>query len=339
MSKTITRCWVDPSINANSGTGTVGDPYGDLQYAFDTETRDTTNGNWFNIKAGTAEVLAATIDLTTFGGAGLEHAPLVLAGYSTTENDGGEAEIDCNGYSFFNYSTYDHIKFKDLNIHGSGTNPLIHLDQNISIIRCRMHDCQYTNNNVWIGSNSQFIGNYFYDLYRGLFLNSGQALYNVIAPGTNCTDRGIGTSYGQIINNIVKIESDANGVELYDNSSAAIGNSIWSDAGSGHGIDFSGSSAKVNPMINNLIEGFSGTGGYALYGLSFAKGSSVYGNRIYDCANLLDAEILSYDDWLGEGNETLSASPFTDAANNDFSPVDTGGVKQGWVPNAFHSSF
>ena len=61
----ITNYYVDPSINANSGTGTIGDPFGDLQYALDTVTRDSTNGDQFNIKAGTAEVLTGTLDFST----------------------------------------------------------------------------------------------------------------------------------------------------------------------------------------------------------------------------------------------------------------------------------
>ena len=56
----ITEVYVDPAINGNSGTGTLVDPYGDLQYALDTKARDSTNGDRFNIKAGTAEVLAVT---------------------------------------------------------------------------------------------------------------------------------------------------------------------------------------------------------------------------------------------------------------------------------------
>jgi hypothetical protein len=56
--------YVDPSINANTGTGTIGDPYGDLQYAI-TSTTQGTSGDQFNIKSGTAEVMAGSL---TFGG-------------------------------------------------------------------------------------------------------------------------------------------------------------------------------------------------------------------------------------------------------------------------------
>ena len=52
----ITEVYVDPSIAADSGAGTVGDPYGDLEYAIEQTTFDTTNGTRVNIKIGRAHV-------------------------------------------------------------------------------------------------------------------------------------------------------------------------------------------------------------------------------------------------------------------------------------------
>ena len=37
----ITEVYVDPSIAGDSGVGTIGDPYGDLEYAIEQETFDT----------------------------------------------------------------------------------------------------------------------------------------------------------------------------------------------------------------------------------------------------------------------------------------------------------
>ena len=93
-----THVYVDPSIAGDSGTGTIGDPYGDLQYALNTVTRGT-DGNQFNIKAGTDEVLAASITTATYGTPSTSQ-PLIFRGYTSAANDGGQASIDCNGYRF-----------------------------------------------------------------------------------------------------------------------------------------------------------------------------------------------------------------------------------------------
>ena len=87
--------YVDPSIAGASGAGTVGDPYGDLQHALDTMTRDATNGDRINIKAGTDEILAGVIDLTTYGTPS-SAAHLVFQGYTSAAGDGGIGGIDAN---------------------------------------------------------------------------------------------------------------------------------------------------------------------------------------------------------------------------------------------------
>ncbi len=52
----LTEIYVDPAIAADSGAGTEGSPYGDLEYAIEQETFDLTNGTRVNIKAGTDEL-------------------------------------------------------------------------------------------------------------------------------------------------------------------------------------------------------------------------------------------------------------------------------------------
>ena len=55
----------------NIGSGSSGDPWADLQYALDNDPRDSTNGDRFNIKAGTDETLAEKISLSTYGASGV----------------------------------------------------------------------------------------------------------------------------------------------------------------------------------------------------------------------------------------------------------------------------
>ena len=108
----MTEYYVDPSIAANSGTGTIGDPYGDLQYALDNITRDTTDGDRINIKSGTAEVLSSAIDYSTYGTPTIG-APLLYRGYASTAGDGGIGEIDLGGNAQSNTA----ISWCDLKIH------------------------------------------------------------------------------------------------------------------------------------------------------------------------------------------------------------------------------
>jgi len=51
----LTEIYVDPAIAANSGTGTSGDPYGDLQYALNRQPLQHQGGNGGNSRgrAGT----------------------------------------------------------------------------------------------------------------------------------------------------------------------------------------------------------------------------------------------------------------------------------------------
>ncbi len=114
-----TQTYVDPSINANSGTGTVGDPYGDLQYALDTMTRDSTDGDQINIKAGTAEVLTGSLDFTTYGTPS-STAALSFSGYTSSENDGGIGSIDGDG-SYKIASLPNYSMMKDLELFNSGS--------------------------------------------------------------------------------------------------------------------------------------------------------------------------------------------------------------------------
>lgn len=75
----LTEVYVDPSIAGDSGAGTVGDPYGDLEYALEQVTRDATNGDRFNIKAGTDEILEFALDVIVDYGTPTRIAPLFFS--------------------------------------------------------------------------------------------------------------------------------------------------------------------------------------------------------------------------------------------------------------------
>jgi len=83
--------------------------------------------------------------------------------------------------------------------------------------------------------------------------------------------------------------------------------------------------------VNNLVEGFSGVGGDGIRLRSWD--AITYGNNAaYN--NTTNYDITS-DKVLDLGdNEALSATPYTNASSNDFTPVDTGNVLGGSYPTS-----
>ena len=89
MASTLTNYYVDPGSGSDvTGTGTVGSPWASVQHALDNITRDATNGDQINIKAGTADVLSSPLTLATYGTTSAT-APLSFRGYTSAAEDGG----------------------------------------------------------------------------------------------------------------------------------------------------------------------------------------------------------------------------------------------------------
>lgn len=341
----ISEIYVDPSIAADSGTGTIGDPFGDLEYAIVQTTFDTTNGTRLNIKAGTDEVLAANLktafDDTSVSVAWTTNrlAYIVIQGYTTAAGDGGVGGIDANLNQLFYDLTQDYVSLIDLTLHGSGVSASLGLDNWCNVIRCTIHDVGAGLN---VGDDCQVIGCRFYNI-GGLTINTEDrclVAFNVIdtVTGTRTASYAIDlTQQGSMAyRNIIKVDGATNGIIMPLNT-RAIGNSIYSVGGTGTGIKTSTTTRDINAVMNNVVEGFSGAGGI---GFDFsAAGTSIgiyTGNSAYDNeTNYSGTPLTLFDDY--GANETLGASAFTDPTNMDFSPVDTGLVKEGATPNAFMS--
>ena len=328
----LTETYVDPSINANSGTGTIGDPYGDLQYALDTMTRDGTNGDRLNLKSGATETLTASLTLTTYG-TPTATAPLVIQGYTTTAGDHGRGIIDGTTVSVFNSTAYDYVSLIDLDLTSSAVNSTLILDNystfiNLTVantgtgdaiqsdfysivINCEI-DCAGTNaDGINVDLNSQVLNNTI-----KMHTSTGQ---EGIVAGAQCT----------IKNNTIWTDSTTDkGITAASNCYIE-GNSIYnSAAGTDYGIQLTSTTSAT--VLNNLVEGWSGAGGNGIRVLN-SPVPFVAGNALYNCTTNIDytgstLQVHHYD------NETLGASPFTDPSNGDFTPVDTGNVLGGSKP-------
>lgn len=342
----ISEIYVDPSIAADSGTGTIGDPFGDLEYAIKQTTFDTTNGTRVNIKAGTDEIVSVTNAVsvamadTSVSAAWVPTATaqLIFQGYTSTAGDGGIGGISGAGsYAIFFNHSFTHLR--DLHVHNCGANIPIRLAFSCSVINCEVDNT--TGRGILITGSGIVSGCYVHDV-GGSAIDVTTCLveFNVVTNnGTKTCSNAINTSNDSIISrNIINIDSTSNGISIVAERCCVENNSIFSNGGSGYGIGLIDTNAQTRSIANNVISGFSGTGGYGIKisgaGLTVWK----YGaNSIYDCETISDDPTvlpnIIYD--TISANETLSASPFTDAVNNDFSPVDTGSVKEGGEPQGF----
>ena len=339
--------YVDPSIAGNSGTGTIGDPYGDLQYALDTMTRDSTNGDRINIKSGTAEVLTGAIDLTNYGSPSSPRtAPLILSGYDSTAGDGGIGEIDGNGSSVYNNASGENIYFIDLKMGNCGTSDVIRAGRFVGCHGCEVYGT--TANGIKIDNgHSHAVRCWVHDI--------GDSAVRVAVNGccaigcyfsndgtrtmTQAVKQANSTSVISVINNFFSLDSTSNGVFHTDwGIGTVIGNSFLT---SGTGTAVGSASLGSGPVINNLFEGFSqgiDTYNSGPQGVRF----DIQHNAFYDCTTNITSD---NDIVYAEDNESLGASPFakTGSLPTDFTsasfwsdlyayfaPVDTGNVYSGF---------
>lgn len=333
--------YVDPSLGSDTGDGTVGTPWGRasgsvIQYALDTGiTRDATNGDRINVKAGTDDVLAANLVFTTYGTPTIA-APIIIQGYTSAAGDEGIGGIDGDGSFGIIDTATDYVRFVDLHIHNSGASQLMSLDNGIFIVNCELDGCSH-NTSITCDQHLYIANCYFHDLklvegdsntfmISSYFKNDGTSDFGTAA---NLFDRG------WCINCIFSLDGASIAIELTNNSHA-IGNSILSSAGTGTGILINDASQPGRSVVNNLIEGFSGAGGK---GIDFDTSTSKYAiytnNAFYN--NTTDEANTVADMWAYENdNESLGSSPFAKSGADTFAnrfeyfkPLDVGNVLGG----------
>lgn len=341
----LTETYVDPAIAAGSGTGTIGDPYGDLQYALDTMTRDSTNGDRINIKTGTDESATSQIVLTTYGSP-TEQAPLVLQGYSSSAGDGGVFGVDGNNgaYTAINFSGKDYCHFLDGHVH-NGQQHGIASGNYGSFLNLEINDIgNGTYDGITTGGLVTISGCHVHDVAgEGLRFTSGVAIGNYLKnDGTRDFTAAIrcNGSGAVALNNIISIDGASDGIQLAQGASA-LGNSILSSAGTGQGLVPTASAQSIMAVINNYLEGFSGTGGVGVDMSTTGTVVQMMGqNAFYNNAthindpnahlilDLGDDETLSVTGLAKSGSDTF-ANRFT-----YFAPVDTGNMQTGGYPEA-----
>ena len=316
-----TEVYVDPAIAGDSGTGTSGDPYGDLQYALNTKARDTTNGDRFNIKAGTAEVLAAALTLATYG-TPTDAAPLVLQGYTSAAGDGGIGEISGNNAYTIIASNPNYVHLIDLEMHSAGDNTLCYVLDACVIARCEFHrGASSPSNKVLLQtrSSSLVIDCYVHDAGA---TNTG-TLINITGSSTvyGCYLTGkcsiaLSVAGGMAINNIVN-PTGGTGINIAQSGTTVINNTVFATSPdtSRHGIYTQASTYHRITILNNVVEGFSASSntGVNTQSRNALLGYNAAYNNTTNFSNTGEKTLLN----LGN-DDALAGSPFVNAAGADF---------------------
>lgn len=331
----LTETYVDPSIAANSGTGTSVDPYGDLQYALNTMTRDGTNGDRLNIKAGTAEVMASAITLATYGTPGAL-SPLVFQGYTSAAGDGGIGEINNGGanVSIISSATLDYIHFADMKIGNTGTSQILVLDQSCSFVNVEFHtssaanaistsiNCAYARCRVHTvtGNVAMLVSQSDVDHCVLSYGVSGQYALSTLGTMT-------------ITNNIVSVTNNARGITTAGSQIALRNNSVYSaTGGTGIGITMGSTQGECR---NCIVEGFSGAGGKGIV-ISAGCVAKVFGNNAFYNNT---TNVTTTGGFIHRLTDiTLTNAPFTNPGSGDFSIASAAKAElqaQGW-PSSFN---
>lgn len=318
-----TETYVDPNIAGASGAGSIGDPYGDIQHALDTITRDGTNGDRINILAGTDEILGAALTLATYGTPAVE-APLIFQGYTSAAGDGGVGGISgAATYSIIASTTIDAVSFIDMHLHNTGSNVMVQTNDYWIFINCEF-------DNGGDGTNGALDMDRYGHVFNCYFHNiSGPGVYGLYATIVQFSAFENGASDftqaiylngggGSAYYNVIDIDGSSDGILGGSDSMRIEFNSIYSTAGTGQGIDLTGN-VQTAVITNNIVEGFSGVGGIGIQ-VQAAADVDIYGFNTF--FNNTTASTLSGDIHVNLGNnQTLSGagnSPFIDAANDDF---------------------
>ena len=330
--------YVDPGSGSDiTGDGSSGNPWASVQHALDNITRNTTNGDQINIKAGTDLVLTQTWSNATYGNANA-NAPCIFRGYTSTTEDGGVATIDMDAtYRVFDRIADDGFSFVDLKVQNPPTDTneyVFHVDNDCSFINVELQldgkiggiNCGSTN----VVANCKFI-----DWENRCIATDGA---NLLAYGNwmqeSSTSDGSainmgaqGCQYPKVFHNVISLQNAGSKGILYGGNSDGViaHNTVYnSAAGTEMGIYISRDTREMNGLIGNYIEGFSGVGGAGIEINSATDYLIFYmaGNRFYNnTTNVVTGAGTERFHYYDEAETAESSSILTNPGSDDFTPT------------------
>ena len=312
----------DPTVASDGGAGTLGSPWtradGQVeQYAVDQIVAGTkgTDGDVVNIKSGTRHTnLSAAISVS--GYSPTNTVPITFRGYDSAEADGGIADLNGGGsVGVFVSSAQGHTAWINCKIHNVGSNLAIHAGTNTHLVGCEITNGSTHGVNLGTDSSVQdchihnFAGSYALSMVtRGYVVNcfvdqdGGSSATGISAPvAMKCIVRGFDTG----------ISGNTQGFSVV---SCAV------EAPSTPGTNAEGILLTwYSSAVNNIVSGYNGTGNAGVRSNSTTVPIRIANNSFYDCTANVTTDAATRDT---SNNQTLTADPFTDGANEDFSPTD-----------------
>ncbi len=340
--------YVDPASGSDStGTGTIGNPWSTLQHAIDTITKDTTNGDQINVKAGSADVLSATLSVSSYSPD--VSRPLIIRGYTSSANDGGIGEIDGNGGRIAPVGTF--AIYIDMKLGNQGSSKLY----GMAAYNCEICDSTSTS----FGSDIRdYFNCYFHDIAR--LAISGENLYGCYieegdtVPFSQTEAVTLGNTNATISNNILVVKSTGvNGFRTNRESNSFINNTVFSvNASTASGIVLDNTIySRYSKLANNIVEGFSGTGGKGIY---LNNSTNLYwpaiaANSVFDCdtafyrqGSTLQVSTETGERWIGltdAAEEELTESPFEKSGAMTFANRESYFKLKSGVGNTINSAW
>lgn len=345
----LSQIYVDPSIGTDTGLGTLVDPFGNIEYGIVQTTFDVNNGTQINVRDRGVNVIIADL-IVSFNDVSVSiawvpsvTAPILVRGYSHAAGDSGRGKISGGNLVSIADSNaaqgnvnFGFLHFIDMDLYDVGANRVVYLNDHCTVMRCH----------VWGSTQSS---GYLVQLDNYGLIHSSRIRTAGAAAGAYYVDSGTMVAFNRLdgrggtantlcyqytstfaYRNIIICAPDrnSNGLTLI-NGSYGIQNSVYCSGGSlGTGI-LATQNTQGAPVVGNLVQGFNGVGGAGIAVGNYMR--TVHGNAVFDCTEAY--EFTGIDEFIVFGdNEILTASPFTDAANGDFSPVDIGSVREGHVP-------
>lgn len=330
----VTEWHVTEAGNDSTGDGSIGTPWRTTVKAMGASgivaTGQGGDGDRLNVGPG-IHVLTAELSgiangyMATFSPTNLKPFFFKGAAASSAILDGDET------FSIFNNSAKQHVHFTALTCRNTAANVITRVGHYSSLTNCIFH------NSAAIGyhgtSTTGVYGSEFYDIGgTNACQSSSTGSYYHWSSGekdpSSSWINGLTTT-----RNIIQQEagcSTSNPILATSQNSVIIANSIFAVASTGTGIFFNNYALAV---YNNIIEGFSGVGGDGISASSDQSRHLFCCNAVFNCTNPYLGNVTEADGWAYvNNNETLSVSPFVNAAGGNFAPVDTGNVWGGGWP-------
>lgn len=324
-----TDYYVDPvGGNDTTGNGTIGTPWKSVQKALDTITRNGTDGDQINVKAGGDDILSSPLSIATYGTPSLL-APIIFRGYTAVAGDGGQGSISGGGTVAIIDSATNAVHsciFADMKLHNCPSGIIKQATGGGTLFNGVFYRCELTNSNGWAldARMAKLFGCYVHNV-TGIYqitASSGWVLENCFFKSGPTYHFSVGvnaaSNSGQIRGCIFKM--GASGTAITYNSAGSIwfdvvGNTFWANGSTGRAINFNSASIIGHTIVGNIVTGFSGAGGVGILMLAGSQ-CHIYGrNMFYN--NTTHKTLSDVTVNLG-GDVTLSADPFIDAANDDF---------------------